>query len=711
MLQLLRAHLFNRSPLHLESGIVHHNVELAQTARSRRNQRPRIPRVANVPRQAHRLAPRLLDHRRNLARIAVFPRQVAQHHIGAFLRKRNCNGAPDARVAPSHNRHPALQPAQPLVTLFAGIRRRIQLLFTARICLVLLLEWRLRIQLTRIGIAVVAHRDFSYNKEIRTAEAPSVRCRVTPIPLHNPPRQTAKPGIGSNHMPPHTRPPHQQALTPTHLALLALSLLAILLFSIHLSAARTLWYDELAAWNLLTDPSLSHMLQSWNRGADSGGLLFYLLGRPLVLLGHHVLPIRLASALALWLSAVLWVALLRRHLPTTLAAFTVALVLFGNPTLLNYVAEIRFYALLILSFSLAAFAVAHLADARSSWISAFLLALLTNALLVSSHMLGVLYSGVILFTLLVCRFPTRLRLPTLLGTLGSWSLLLTYRQALLANTNKVNWIPLPHPVDLIRYYLHHPTEFRPVNLLLWLVLLAAGIHLLRTHVLRRPSFPTALSLTLLAVPTAVYVMSHLYKPLMAERYLLPYLFGLAYLTGRALWLFLAPRWPALIHRPFVPATLALTLLAVVLTSSLRHQQLRPLSDIAPLLALTPDLPVVIPNDRLFLEARHYQAPLTPHVTYLLPPMTPTEAAAALITTLVRQGYATNVYPASAFLAAHPRFLYLAIPPDTDLYTWTLADTPGLRATPVRTITLRGTPVPLLLIERPTAPPTDTAAMR
>lgn len=499
-------------------------------------------------------------------------------------------------------------------------------------------------------------------------------------------------------------PPHQPALTRTHVALLALSLLGVLALSTHLSAARTLWYDELAAWNLLTDPSLSHMMQSWNRGADSGGLLFYLLGRPLVLVGHHVLPIRLASAVALWLSAVLWIALLRRHTPTTLAAFAVALVVFGNATLLNYVAEVRFYALLILTFTLAVVAVVRIADARVSPATALLLAFLTNALLVSSHMLGVLYSGVILFAVLVASFPPRLRLPTLLGGLGSWSLLLTYRQALLANSNKVNWIELPRPIDLVRYYLHHPTELRPINALLLLLLLAAAVQLLRTHTLRRPSFPMALSLALLAVPAAIYVVSHLYKPLMAERYLLPYLLGLAYLTGRALWLLLAPRWPALIRRPLLPATLALAALALVLTSSIRHQQLRPRSDIAPLLDLTPDLPVVIPNDRLFLEARYHQTHLTPHATYLLPAMTATEADAALITTLVRQGYTANVYPASSFLAAHPRFLYLDIPRDTDQFSWTLAATPGLRATPVRTITVANTPVPLLLVERPLREP-------
>src|SRR5271168_3024087 len=76
---------------------------------------------------------------------------------------------------------------------------------------------------------------------------------------------------------------------------------------VYFSNRRMMWPDEFDGWNLLTDPSWHHMVQSWNRGADGGSLLFYALGRLLLsITGYHVLTMRLFSAVCLWGAAVLW---------------------------------------------------------------------------------------------------------------------------------------------------------------------------------------------------------------------------------------------------------------------------------------------------------------------------------------------------------------------------------------------------------------------
>ena len=487
---------------------------------------------------------------------------------------------------------------------------------------------------------------------------------------------------------------------PLRRVTLLLSLLGIVLLSWHLSQARTLWYDELLAWNLLTDPSWHHMIDSWNRGADSGGLLFYVIGRPLVLgLGRHVFPIRLASALGLWISAVLWWRMLPRRTSDLPAAFAVALVFLGNATLLNYVAEIRFYGLLILTTTLAVYAVHRIDQAKPSHAATFSLCLLTNALLLSSHMLGVLYSGALIAALVLSAFPRRLKLPAVLGSFASWSVLLLYRRAMDAGASKLNWIPMPPPIDLLRYYLHRPTAYRPLNAALFALMLSAAWVAWRD---RRPplrlSFVTTFSLLMLLAPLAFYVLSHTYKPIFAERYIMPYLLGFAYLLGRALETLAALNWSPLTRR--TATVIAAACLVFVAVSSIRDQAVRPASDIAQLLSLSPSDPLVIPNDRLFLQARYQQGPVTRHVAYLTPPQTPAETNSSIMATLVTRGYARNVFTAPAFLAAHPHFVYLDLPRDTDLNTWTLTMDPTLRSTRIGTVEISHRAVPLLRVERP-----------
>lgn len=482
---------------------------------------------------------------------------------------------------------------------------------------------------------------------------------------------------------------------------LLVSLVGVVLLSWRLSEARRLWYDEILAWNLLTDPSWRHVVDSWNHGADSGGLLFYALGRPLVFgFGHHVFPIRLASAVGLWMSGVLWWQMLRRRTSDLVAGFAVGLVFLGNATLLNYVAEVRFYGLLILTTTMAVYAAFWIEQTQTSRKVAFFLCFVANGLLVSSHMLGVVYSAAIVVALLVSSFPRSLKPAAMLGSMASWSLLLTYRKAIHAGASKLNWIPMPHAIDLVRYYLHRPTEYRPGNGVLWLLLLYGAYTLWQGRGKHAaPSFETTFSLLMLLVPIEFYVVSHVYKPIFAERYMIPYLLGFGYVAGRALWMVVRPHRPSVSLSRRAAAAVALGCLVWVSLASVREQALRPNSDLAQLLSLDPGCPLVIPNDRLFLEARYQQGNITQYVTYLMPRMTSAVSDTAILTTLVKQGYAAHVYEEPAFIAAHTRFLYLDMPRDTDVYSWTIADDPTLKTTRTGTVVIANTPVPLLLVER------------
>ncbi len=118
-----------------------------------------------------------------------------------------------------------------------------------------------------------------------------------------------------------------------------------------------MWADEFLGWNLITDPSWSHMYGSWSQGADSGGIMFYVLGRCIVrLAGDHPAALRLFSAASLWAAGVIWFQMLKRLFSTSSALVAVLLVWFGSPLYVDHLAQVRFYGLLVLGTAIAVFA-------------------------------------------------------------------------------------------------------------------------------------------------------------------------------------------------------------------------------------------------------------------------------------------------------------------------------------------------------------------
>ncbi len=339
-----------------------------------------------------------------------------------------------------------------------------------------------------------------------------------------------------------------------------------------LSRGRIFWEDETLGWMLLHDPSWRHMVTAWKMGADGGGFFFYLTGRLwFFLLGASDLSFRLYSSTCFGLAfAVTWIAA-RRYYRTGVVAFALFNTWFFSPPLVMHMHEGRFYGLLILCVSLAFWLNLVLADLPTSlsepvpvpvpvrWYAALFL---VHGMLVTSHLLGVVFSAFLLGGLLATDLARRRRRPGLyLAGAAAWLLLLPERSNLVASANVGRphfWTKAPTKTDILMAYTGSSKEITAVLA----VLFCLGVwrvwrsrHDVPSAVLAtafQQRLPLYLSLfALLLVPVGFLLEGLVGTWLFNSRYLLPITVGTAYLTAellqlaepRALWKRFAPRLP------------------------------------------------------------------------------------------------------------------------------------------------------------------------
>ena len=302
-----------------------------------------------------------------------------------------------------------------------------------------------------------------------------------------------------------------------------------------LGRGRMLWEDEMLGWVLLHDPSWRHMLTSWQAGADGGGLTFYVTGRLwFAIFGDSAVSFRLYSATAFAAAfAVLWVAL-RRYFHCIPLAVSMGAVWFIGPLLAVHICEGRFYGLFFLGSSLVFLAVTRAAaDTRAFTSRTALLLFLANALLVTSHLLGIVYSAALLASLAVADLlaqPRRFRPALYLSAASSWLLLLPGWRAIQATRNVTSphfWTTRPTLHQLAGAYhafSHHLTFALLLAFALLLLSWRAGLRALALvsrsgwhH--RRSLYLPVLALAL--VPLCFALKSQWGTSIFVNRYLIP----------------------------------------------------------------------------------------------------------------------------------------------------------------------------------------------
>ena len=419
--------------------------------------------------------------------------------------------------------------------------------------------------------------------------------------------------------------------------------------SVYLSSRRIMWLDEFFAWGVLTDPSLAHAMHAWLEGADSGGALYYILGHTLLAItGPSVLVARLFGAVLLATAFVVWVRVLRRVFGDRIALIASG-VLLVSTGYINYLAEVRFYSQLIAAVVLAVWlALWGQREARSSR-AMFVAFFLVHGALVSSHLLGIVYSALVLLGMLLCSTPKRYAAAGL-GTLASWILLLFARQPIHVGGLRVAGMRLASPrwTDLFNVYRSEPTAITAVNLVLYLLLIGTALLWLRRKDGNWPlqdnprSLLFRIALLLGAVPALFFAESWVAPwPLWVVRYMLPGILGISGLTGFMLEYQTRQAWMHQMSRAQKNSIFAVVLLVMVglHVDAIRHQILRPVFTDAELKPMEQRLPVVVADEQLFFQLKFYESNAVPQFYYVHIPVTTVAGEKSdLMRTIERQGY-------------------------------------------------------------------------
>ncbi len=436
--------------------------------------------------------------------------------------------------------------------------------------------------------------------------------------------------------------------------------LYVLSLTAWLSSKNPMGLDEFFAWNLLSDPSFTHAVGSWSRGADSGGFLYYALLWPLVRLTHgSVLAVRLFSATCFLLAGITWWRALSRWMAPRSAALGIGLVWFSNGFLLSYIAQVRFYTPLVLFAALATLATLQALEAERTSRRDLIFVFAAHACLVLIHMLGTVYSALLVAASLLSERPRTRSLTVAAAGLSSWLLLLPCRTAIRTGSTNATSLVQPGLYDLLRYYLHWSASL-PVLLVAFggLVWLLRDLHrgAKGTGIAsetRRES--AALCLAFLPAPLCLFLLCLLVRPLGALRYLLPYALCLCTLCAYGMTR-LQRREGGRYAGSIALACLLLT--AVLHVRALRTLPVGPALDVGRLPALAQGKPIVVADEQTFFRLQYYRSTPGLQFRFLLPPHN--KPPSGIMATIAARGYFPNSFQhVDTFEQAHPDFLFIS----------------------------------------------------
>jgi hypothetical protein len=485
--------------------------------------------------------------------------------------------------------------------------------------------------------------------------------------------------------------------------LLCGSLLSLIASCLLWSPHKQAWMDEIFTWKEVSDPSLWHLYYAVQHGADGGQPLFYttawLWARAF---GTGVLALRLYSCIAMCGALLVTWKTIRRFYGVWATAFGVLFFWGTSGVLLDQNAEARFYGLYLLVVAATVDLYTRLVSCESPTRTLFLLAFVSQAALVLTHILGIIYSSVILLALILFDAAKgRLRFRLYFVYVAGWLTLLIWIPAIRASMaagRPRGWIAMPTLTDLRTAYLF-------ADLLPWLRLLKRhsleGLFQIVSHMaeliiylalavvflawFRRISKsgwrtvsdpPGALLLVgylLLCVPVVLFVLSHIITPVFVSRYLLPSGIGLSIVMAAAadtlgsdsrFYLRFRPRlvWAAVVLLLMLsPALTALVVEPIRL--GLNYLDVQRLDGVVP-----PNVAIVAAWQQDFVKIMRYSQNPNDHYYFLLdwPGALAGPRGFILDYHLMRAYrdngyYANNVLDNSSFLCSHGDFVVLDAP--------------------------------------------------
>ena len=465
--------------------------------------------------------------------------------------------------------------------------------------------------------------------------------------------------------------------------------LLCLVISLAFGYKRIFWEDEMLGWMLLHDPSWAHMVSAWNQGADGGGFTFYVTCRGwFKLFGASEISFRMYSAACFGTAfCVTWIAA-RRYYITRFVAPALFSAWFLSPPLVTHLAEGRFYGLLVLMVALVVWFT--VSKSRQTNITVLRLcgwAFVLNGLLVTSHLLGVVYSATILVGMVLAdRHAASWRPALYTATIASWLLLIPELTAIRATTQVGKPWFWTTPPNLSRFFGAYCEFSAPVAalllLLLVLILLSrrgapGGSKLLwRKSTQRRSSilFPVFI---LFLLPVALTLQARFATSLFINRYLMPLTVAEALLLCQLFsmvdWSWILSFTPAALTGKLLPllGAASILVLGAYVFGHLIHFTIGA-TDFTPKLTarLPRGIPVLTEDAWMFTQVIGRQHASGVNYIYLLDwPQTISKSAPKLEVTQYhlmdnwkKVGYFSgSIAQREPFLAQHPHFLVLHVP--------------------------------------------------
>jgi hypothetical protein len=481
--------------------------------------------------------------------------------------------------------------------------------------------------------------------------------------------------------------------------LLCCSVISLITSCILWSAHKQAWMDEIFTWKEVSDRSLWHLYYAIQHGADGGQPLFYTTAWLWAkAFGTGVLTLRLYSSVAVCGALLVTWRTIRRCYGVWATAFGVLAFWGTSGVLLEQNVEARFYGLYILAVAITVDLYTRLVARPEPTRVLLVLAFFSQAALVSTHVLGLIYSGLILLALILFDAAKgRLRWKLYLVYAAGWLALLVWIPAIRSSMvagKPHGWIAMPTVTDLrtaylfadslpwLRLFKRHSLEVgfqivsRTAEFVIYVplaVVFFLGLRRIIRSGWRVISDPKSallmLAYVLLSVPVVLFVLSHLITPVFVPRYFLPSGIGLAIVLAASADA-LSPDsqvhsrlvWVAIIV--FLMISPVLTVLAVgPITLSWTYMDVRRLEQFVP-----PNVPVVAAWQQDFVKFMRYSKNPNVEYYYLLDwPAALVGPRAFVLDYHLMQAYRDNGYYAKwiqdshYFLCSHPDFVVLDAP--------------------------------------------------
>jgi len=331
--------------------------------------------------------------------------------------------------------------------------------------------------------------------------------------------------------------------------------ISIISSCILISSKKYFWNDELYSFYLLSDESFFHMLYAFSNKINNTPPLYFIIGWIWAkIFGASELSLRLFSALGIASSSIILWLILRRVFGFWASSTAVIIVFCFSNEIIDQIAEARMYGLLLFVCTLGFFdfysLITNNNDSKKTYIQSFLI----HSIIVLTHIFGIVYSAIILFSLLLKDKSFNSFRPKLyLSIITGWLTLIPYIPTFFRQADAYvprGWIPLKGFGYLIDFYsIYSFSILTSIVLFLGLVFLiiksfkdrakqeySNGKIIKKNH--EAKDFFIVLSTFLMILPVVVWGFSYFVKPIFVHRFLIPVVVSwviiLAYLISELL---------------------------------------------------------------------------------------------------------------------------------------------------------------------------------